>query len=155
MFEATRRVLSVLLRKIDGFDAREGILTIGATNRVDDLDRALLSRFDSIIRFPLPGATERAQIFRSYARHLDQASLEELAPLSRGLSGRTIEDICELAERRWARLLIAEKKTGLRASGPHLHGSHSRSPGPGRIRKLIPGSAATRSLPVRRHKRDR
>lgn len=118
MFEATRRVLSVLLRKIDGFEAREGILTIGATNRVDDLDRALLSRFDSIIRFPLPGATERAQIFRSYARHLDQASLEELAPLSRGLSGRTIEDICELAERRWARLLIAEKKP---ASAPPAH----------------------------------
>jgi hypothetical protein len=107
LFEATRRVLSVLLRKIDGFDSRDGILTIGATNRTQDLDGALLSRFDTIIRFPLPNASERAGIFRRYARHLETGDLETLARGSEGLSGRSIQDICEYAERRRARTIIA------------------------------------------------
>ncbi|MCR9145287.1 MAG: ATP-binding protein [bacterium] len=107
LFEATRRVLSVLLRKIDGFDTRDGILTIGATNRTQDLDGALLSRFDTIIRFPLPNASERAGIFRRYARHLETGDLEQLARGSEGLSGRAIQDVCEYAERRWARTIIA------------------------------------------------
>lgn len=109
LFEATRRLLSVLLRKIDGFDTRDGILTIGATNRSGDLDGALLSRFDTIIRFPLPNASERAGIYRRYARHLTPEELEPLARSSDGLSGRAIQDVCEYAERRWARELILSK----------------------------------------------
>lgn len=108
LFEATRRILSVLLRKIDGFDSRDGVLTIGATNRASDLDRALLSRFDTIISFPLPDLNERATIFRRYAGHLSTEEIEPLARASEGLSGRSIQDICEYAERRWARLLIQE-----------------------------------------------
>ncbi|MEJ2761332.1 MAG: ATP-binding protein [Gammaproteobacteria bacterium] len=110
MFEATRRVLSVLLRKIDGFDTRDGILTIGATNRTEDLDRALLSRFDQIIRFPLPNRAERGSIYSAYARHLPREELIPLAEASASLSGRQIQDICEYAERRWARNLIARKE---------------------------------------------
>lgn len=108
MFEATRRVLSVLLRKLDGLDAASTTITIGATNRMNDLDHALISRFDQTIRFPLPNASERAAIFGNYAKHLLQAELEELASLSEGLSGRTIKDVCEFAERRWARMLIVK-----------------------------------------------
>ncbi len=111
LVEATRRVLSVLLRKIDGFEAHPGLLTIGATNRSQDLDRALISRFDQTIHFPMPNASERGAIFSRYARHLTDAELLQLGNLSPGLSGRTIQDVCEYAERRWARLLIAEKKT--------------------------------------------
>ncbi|MCB1309280.1 MAG: ATP-binding protein, partial [Leptospiraceae bacterium] len=111
LFEATRRVLSVLLRKIDGFDTRDGILTIGATNRSTDLDHALLSRFDSVIHFPLPEAKERASIFKSYAHHLSIEELSDLARASKGISGRTIQDICEYTERRWARMLIADQKS--------------------------------------------
>ncbi len=108
MFEATRRVLSVLLRKLDGLDAASTTLTIGATNRMNDLDHALVSRFDQTIHFPLPSAQERSAIFGNYARHLSQAELHELAALSEGLSGRTIKDVCEFAERRWARMLIVK-----------------------------------------------
>lgn len=115
LFEATRRVLSVLLRKIDGFEARAGLLTIGATNRAQDLDRALLSRFGQTIVFPLPDLSERAAIFKGYARQLSGDDLKKLAGLSEGLSGRSIEDICRYAERRWARILI---KRGGEASAP-------------------------------------
>jgi len=107
LIEATRRILSVLLRKIDGFESRDGILTIGATNRAGDLDRALLSRFDQTIFFPLPDEFERAAIFATYARHLDGQQLQGIARAAEGLSGRNIRDICEYAERRWARNLIS------------------------------------------------
>jgi len=106
MFEATRRILSVLLRKLDGLDAAEGIITIGATNRKNDLDHALISRFDQIIHFPLPNSTEAASIFSNYARHLSKEECDVLGVKGEGLSGRNIKDICELAERRWARKIL-------------------------------------------------
>ena len=110
MFEATRRVLSVLLRKIDGFEGSEGVLTIGATNRAEDLDRALLSRFDHRIRFPLPNGAERSAIFGVYAKHLTSEELALLGEGTPGFSGRNIQDVCEYAERRWARMLISDGK---------------------------------------------
>ena len=110
LYEATRRLLSVLLRKIDGFESKAGILTLGATNRTEDLDQALLSRFDTVIHFPLPNASERAMIFRHYASHLGRKELEDVARASKGIAGRDIEDICKYAERRWAHQLIREKK---------------------------------------------
>lgn len=110
MVEATRRILSVLLRKIDGFENSQKVLTIGATNRMEDLDHALISRFDAIIRFPIPNLSERIKIFAKYIKHLEKESLIELAKISEGFSGRNIKDVCEMAERKWARILITEKK---------------------------------------------
>ncbi|MDY6934096.1 MAG: ATP-binding protein [Spirochaetota bacterium] len=109
MFEATRRVLSVLLRRLDGIDSVINTLIIGATNRKSDLDHALLSRFDQTIHFPLPNLRERASIFSTYAAHLNEGELEALARVCDGISGRNIKDICEFAERRWARRLIIKK----------------------------------------------
>ncbi len=109
MFEATRRVLSVLLRKLDGIDSVTKTLTIGATNRKKDLDHALISRFDQSIYFPLPNEVERSAIFSNYATHLSEDEVKGLAVLSKDLSGRSIKDICELTERRWARKLIIKK----------------------------------------------
>lgn len=116
MFEATRQVLSVLLRRLDGIGAASStIITIGATNRREDLDHALISRFDQTIFFPLPNAAERAAIFSNYARHLAGEEHATLGDGSEGLSGRTIKDICEFAERRWARKSLIKK---LKPSAP-------------------------------------
>ncbi|TFH42207.1 MAG: ATP-binding protein [Chrysiogenales bacterium] len=109
MFEATRQVLSVLLRRLDGIGAAASTITIGATNRKDDLDHALISRFDQTIYFPLPNAAERAAIFSNYAKHLDGVEHASLGDGSEGLSGRNIKDICEFAERRWARKTLIKK----------------------------------------------
>ncbi len=109
MFEATRRILSVLLRKLDGIDSSEKTLTIGATNRMNDLDSALLSRFDQIIRFPYPNTEERGAIFSNYAKQLSDEDCTYLGTKTETLTGRNIKDICELAERRWARRLIIQK----------------------------------------------
>ncbi|HEY1405358.1 MAG TPA: AAA family ATPase, partial [Spirochaetota bacterium] len=122
MFEATRRILSVLLRKLDGIDAAANTLTIGATNRKGDLDHALISRFDQTIHFPLPNDKERGAIFARYAKHLSDDELAPLATLSEGLSGRNIKDVCEYTERRWARQLII-KKIDARAPSPDFYKS--------------------------------
>ena len=109
MFEATRQILSVLLRKLDGIDAAASTVTIGATNRKGDLDHALISRFDQTIFFPLPNAAERAAIFGNYACHLSDDERAHLGERSDGMSGRTIKDQCEFAERRWARNVLVKK----------------------------------------------
>lgn len=143
--EASRRVLSVLLREMDGFDAgSKRTVVIGATNRKRDLDPALLSRFDIAIPFGLPDAACRRQILERYAKQLGPQDLEALAAATPGLSGRDLRDVCENAERRWASRIIrgeakeeslpgkqeylaaAEERLGaLLAAGPvggHLYG---------------------------------
>jgi SpoVK/Ycf46/Vps4 family AAA+-type ATPase len=117
MHEATRRILSVLLRKMQGFMSIENVMTLGATNRINDLDRALLSRFNRTINFPLPAFEERKAIFKHYAKHMDEESLATLAQQTERKSGRDIEDICGDSERMWASKLISENAE---ASPPSL-----------------------------------
>jgi len=110
MFEATRRVLSVLLRKLDGIDSMTNTITIGATNRQNDLDHALISRFDQTIHFPSPNSKERAAIFHNYAKHLTEEELKTIGEISKNFTGRNIKDVCELTERRWSRKIIIQKQ---------------------------------------------
>lgn len=70
MHEASRRILSTLLRKIDSFESSSDVLLICATNRKQDLDPAILSRIDMSIRFEKPDILSRQAIFKRYAKHL-------------------------------------------------------------------------------------
>lgn len=107
MHEATRRILSVLLRHIKGFVEKDNTMLVGATNRKGDLDRALLSRFgNNIINFRMPRQEERAAIFRVYARQLSNEDADVLGKSTEGLSGRDIEEICLDAVRIYAREVI-------------------------------------------------
>jgi SpoVK/Ycf46/Vps4 family AAA+-type ATPase len=117
MHEATRRILSVLLRKMQGFMSIENVITLGATNRMNDLDHALISRFNRTIHFPLPNLDERKAIFKHYAKQLDEEELITLANKTDKRSGRDIEDICGDSERMWASKLISE---GAEVSPPSL-----------------------------------
>ena len=54
----------------------------------------------------------RTTIFSRYAKQLGAADLNTLAALTEGLSGRDILDVCRLAERRWASVVL---RSGLRA----------------------------------------
>ncbi|KAF4730140.1 hypothetical protein FOZ62_004700, partial [Perkinsus olseni] len=104
MHEASKRVLSVLLRELDGFSTpgKANAMLIAATNRKQDLDQAFVSRIDTSVEFALPDEASRAAIFGLYARQLPQKDCEQLAKMSAGLSGRNIRDACQDAERRWA-----------------------------------------------------
>mgnify|MGYP000597254384 CR=1 FL=1 len=115
MHEATRRILSVLLRQLQGLVDTSRIVVIGATNTADALDPALLSRFNLRVHFPLPDPDERAAILGRYARHLSAEELATLAAASDGRSGRELEDACGVAERLWASQLIADNAADITA----------------------------------------
>lgn len=66
------------------------------------MDKAILSRIDLSIKFDLPDVHSRKEIFRRYAKHLDENLLTKLAETSTKMSGRNIYEICKDAERRWA-----------------------------------------------------
>ena len=101
MHEATRRSLSVLLRRLDGFEENtSGTVLIAATNRPQDLDAALTSRFEQCVRFPLPDVATREAIIGLYAKHLD--GVERGRCGERWREWKRPEDVCEAAERKWA-----------------------------------------------------
>ena len=106
MHEATRRLLSVLLRRIDGLDSDGRTVVVAATNRKQDLDPALVSRFDAAVEFGLPTETCRADITGTYARHLTAEERRAVAEATDGMSGRDLRDVAEATERRWASKLI-------------------------------------------------
>ncbi|TVU28465.1 hypothetical protein EJB05_19982 [Eragrostis curvula] len=106
MHEATRRILSVILRQIDGFEQDRRVVVIAATNRKEDLDPALISRFDSIICFGLPDLQTRVEIAAQYAKHLSKSELVQFSLATDEMSGRDIRDVCQQAERHWASKLI-------------------------------------------------
>lgn len=113
MHEESRRVLSVLLTRLDGIKTKPGILTIGATNRIEDLDPAVRRRFDDEIYFRLPNLKDRKEIFKLYAKHLSEEGLEELAKEAEGFSGSDIERIAKNVERTFGKKMIEEKISGL------------------------------------------
>ena len=99
------RILSQLLREIDNLRDVKGVILIGATNRPEQVEPALLrsGRFDYIVRFAKPDAAERAAIARLCCRQIPLAAdvdLEEIARRTEGLTGADIESLCKKATLR-------------------------------------------------------
>jgi SpoVK/Ycf46/Vps4 family AAA+-type ATPase len=128
MHEASRRILSVILQRIEGFatsSSENKNVLICATNRKSDLDAALLSRYDVIIQYSLPDLETRKAVFKKYAKQLGRMPLNTLAESSEGMSNRDIKEICEHAERSWASKMIEQAdvtgiKQGLPTSSDYL-----------------------------------
>ncbi len=96
------RVLNQLLTEMDGLEELHGVVVIGATNRPDILDPALLrpGRFDRLVFVKPPDKKSRLAIFRIHTRDMplaDDVDLEELAELTEGYVGADIEAICREA----------------------------------------------------------
>jgi proteasome regulatory subunit len=94
-----QRTLMQLLAGMDGFENRGDVKIIGATNRIDILDRALLrpGRFDRIIEIPLPDETGRLSILKVHCRALtidDDVDLREIARQTEGKNGADLRAIC-------------------------------------------------------------
>lgn len=94
-----QRTLMQLLAGMDGFENRGDVKIIGATNRIDILDKALLrpGRFDRIIEIPLPDEEGRLSILKVHSRGLaldDSVSLQEIAGLTEGKNGADLRAIC-------------------------------------------------------------
>ncbi|KAK1653076.1 hypothetical protein QYE76_070881 [Lolium multiflorum] len=99
---AADRVLNQLLTEMDGMNAKKTVFIIGATNRPDIIDSALLrpGRLDQLIYIPLPDEASRHQIFKACLRKSPVAKDVDLGALARfttGFSGADITEICQRA----------------------------------------------------------
>jgi len=104
--------LNKFLIELDGFTPNHNILVIGATNRLDILDKALLrpGRFDRKIHFGLPEISDRKLIYEYYLtkiQTMNEISTQELAEQSFGFSGADISNVCNEA----CILAVRENKT--------------------------------------------
>ena len=100
--EAGDRVINQILTEIDGVGARKNVFVIGATNRPDVLDPAVIrpGRLDQLIYIPLPDLESRASIFNAALRKAPVApdvSIRTLARSTHGFSGADITEICQRA----------------------------------------------------------
>ena len=115
------RVLNQLLTEMDGMGAKKNVFVIGATNRPDQIDPALLrpGRLDQLIYIPLPDEPSRIAILRAALRKSPVASdidLNQLGKLLKGYSGADLTEICQrackLAIRQSIEAEISNAKTG-------------------------------------------
>jgi transitional endoplasmic reticulum ATPase len=107
----SERVLSQFLAELDGVEELRGVLVLGATNRADMLDPAIVrpGRFDEIVEIPLPDEDGRREIFRVQLRNKPlaaQVSAQELASQSEGYGGAEISSVCHQAALRAIRRAV-------------------------------------------------
>jgi transitional endoplasmic reticulum ATPase len=99
---AADRVLNQLLTEMDGMGSKKTVFIIGATNRPDIIDTALMrpGRLDQLIYIPLPDEGSRLSIFKANLRKSPIAAdvdLNVLARFTNGFSGADITEICQRA----------------------------------------------------------
>ena len=99
----TERVISQVLTEMDGLEDLKGVVVIGATNRPDIIDEALLrpGRFDRILEVPIPDKEARKQIFQIQTRKkpLDASSvnIDMLVDVTEGMTGADIAALVNAA----------------------------------------------------------
>uniref|UniRef100_A0A9J8BN01 Transitional endoplasmic reticulum ATPase n=1 Tax=Cyprinus carpio carpio TaxID=630221 RepID=A0A9J8BN01_CYPCA len=99
---AADRVINQILTEMDGMTNKKNVFIIGATNRPDIIDPAILrpGRLDQLIYIPLPDMLSRSAILRANLRKSPIAKDVDLAYLSRiteGFSGADLTEICQRA----------------------------------------------------------
>ncbi|ORZ24539.1 transitional endoplasmic reticulum ATPase [Absidia repens] len=103
------RVLNQILTEMDGMNAKKNVFVIGATNRPDQIDPALLrpGRLDQLIYIPLPDEVSRLSIMKAQLRKSPVAADVDLGLMAKhtnGFSGADLSEICQRA----AKLAIRE-----------------------------------------------
>ena len=119
--KVTERVLNQMLAEMDGLEDLKGILVIGATNRPDMLDPALLrpGRFDRILLVSAPNQEGRLKILEIHTKKMPLAKnvdLKELAKLTEGYTGADVEALVREA----AMLALRESKESKEVKMKHF-----------------------------------
>jgi transitional endoplasmic reticulum ATPase len=96
------RVLNQILTEMDGMNAKKNVFVIGATNRPDQIDGALLrpGRLDQLIYIPLPDEASRLAVLKSTLRKSPvstEIDLTHIAKATHGFSGADLTEICQRA----------------------------------------------------------
>lgn len=94
-----QRTLMQLLAELDGFDSRGDVGIIGATNRPDILDDALLrpGRFDRAIEVPTPSKKGRKHILEIHTKRMkidDDIDFDKISEITEGFSGADLKAAC-------------------------------------------------------------
>jgi transitional endoplasmic reticulum ATPase len=98
----TERVISQLLTELDGLEILTNVIVIGATNRPDIIDAALLrpGRFDRLLYVPPPDRDSRIQIIKIHTNKkplADDVNIEQLADHTEGYTGADIASLSSAA----------------------------------------------------------
>jgi len=93
------RVINQILTEMDGVGAKKNLFVVGATNRPELLDKAIMrpGRLDQLIYIPMPDAQSRVSIFKSIlkAGHIGpDVDLEQIGSEFSGFSGADIKEFC-------------------------------------------------------------
>merc|ERR1712183_483822 len=99
---ASDRVINQILTEMDGMGAKKNVFIIGATNRPDIIDSAIMrpGRLDQLIYIPLPDDGSRMAILKSNLRKTPVSSdvhLDYIAKVTKGFSGADLTEICQRA----------------------------------------------------------
>ena len=104
------QTLNQMLVELDGFESKEGIILIGATNRPDVLDTALLrpGRFDRRINVPVPDIKGRLDILNVHTKKVKLTEGVDLGVIARHTPGFTGADLANIVNE--AAILAAKKE---------------------------------------------
>lgn len=96
------KLLSTLLTEIDGLELAQGVLVLGATNRPQSIDRALMrpGRFDQVLYVPPPDQEARLEILRIHTRRMRLAEDVDLLTIADGtdlFTGAELAGLCSEA----------------------------------------------------------
>ena len=127
----SERVVSQFLAELDGVEELNGVLVLGATNRRDLIDPALLrpGRFDLLVEVPLPDRAARAEIFAVHLRGKpveEGVDLDDLAARSDAFSGADIQSVCNRAAWDAVRRVIGDPREELVITSDLLLGAIRR-----------------------------
>jgi len=108
------RVINQILTEMDGMEQKKNVFIIGATNRPDIIDTAIMrpGRLDQLLYIPLPDLPSRISIFRAVLRKSPVAKnvdLEYMAAKTEGFSGADITEICQRAAKLAIRQAIGKE----------------------------------------------
>jgi len=122
------RVLNQILTEMDGIESKKSVFIIGATNRPDIIDPALMrpGRLDQLIYIPLPDHGARLQVFKAVLRKSPVAKdvdFDYMATKLKGYSGADITEICQRAVKLAIRESIS-KEIELAKSGVEMDVEH-------------------------------
>jgi transitional endoplasmic reticulum ATPase len=123
----TDRVVASLLTELDGVEALRNVVVVGATNRPDLVDPALLrpGRLERLVYVPPPDAPARAEILRAAARNVPLASDVDLGALATGLDGFSAAD-CAALVREAALAAMRESLDAASVTAEHVAAARRR-----------------------------
>jgi transitional endoplasmic reticulum ATPase len=123
----TDRVVAALLTELDGVESLRNVIVIGATNRPDLIDPAMLrpGRLERLIYVPPPDADARAEILRAVAKNVPLAADVNLDRLARKLEGFSAAD-CAALVREAALAAMRESLEASTVTAAHVAAARDR-----------------------------